>query len=85
MVIHSFYFTPEEAGRIESAVRRGIHTRTAPRVGNVDIVAAHHGSRTIEVSFYIPALEEYRALRFGRDEQSSAEIEHRVRERLADL
>jgi hypothetical protein len=53
MVIHSFYFTPEEAGRIESAVRRGIHTRTAPRV--------------------------------GRDEQSSAGIEHRVRERLADL
>jgi hypothetical protein len=44
-----------------------------------------HRRRTIEVSFYIPALEEYRALRFGSDEQSSAEIEYRVRERLADL
>jgi hypothetical protein len=85
MVIHSFYFTPEEAGRIESAVRRGIRAQTASRVGNVDIVAAHHGSRTIEVSFSIPALGECRALRFRRDEQSSEEIERRVRERLADL
>jgi hypothetical protein len=85
MVIHSFYLPHEEADRIESAVRRGIRAETAPKLGSVDIVPAHHDNRTIEVSFSIPALGEYRTLKFCKDEQSSEEIEQRVRERLADL
>jgi hypothetical protein len=85
MNIHSTYLAPEEAERIENAVRRGVRPEAAPKIGRVDIVPARHDNRTIEVSFSIPALGEYRALKFGKDEQSSQEIEQRVRERLADL
>jgi hypothetical protein len=74
MVIHSFSFTPEEAGRIESAVRRGIRAQTASRVGNVDIVAAHHGSRTIEVSFSIPGARGVRGNRASRAREAGGPV-----------
>jgi hypothetical protein len=85
VVIHSAYLPHEEADRIESAVRRGIAAHAATRVGSVDITPVHLDNRIIEVSFLIPSLEEYRTLKFRKDEQSSAEIEWRVRERLSDL
>ena len=66
------------------AVRRGIGARTIPMIGSVDIVAADDGDH-IDMSFFVPALGEQRTLRLEKDEQSSAEIEWRVREKLADL
>ena len=85
MNIHTSYLSPEESERIENAVRHGIRPETAAKIGRVDIVPARDDNRTIEVGFSIPALGEYRALKLRKHEQSSNEIEQRVRECLADL
>jgi hypothetical protein len=82
MVIHSFDLAHEEADRIADAVRHGIGARMVPMIGNVDIVAGEHA---IAISLWIPAFAETRALRFEKGEQTSTEIERRVREKLADL
>jgi hypothetical protein len=83
MDVHS-YVSPEEAARIEAAVRRAIRPETTAKIESVDILHAQHDPTTVEVSFAIPPFE-YRTLRFWRAEQSSDEIERRVRRRLADL
>ncbi len=83
MDVHS-YVSTEEAERIEAAVRRAIRPETTAKIESVDILPAQHDPSTVEVSFSIPPFE-YRTLRFWRAEQSSDEIERRVRKRLADL
>ncbi len=85
MNIHTAYIPPDEAERIENAVRHGISPEAAPQIGSVDIMPAHHDHRSVEVSFSIPALGAYRTLKVGEGEQSSEEIAQRVRELLADL
>jgi hypothetical protein len=84
VVIHCSYLWPDEADRVVDAVRRGIGARTVPLIGSVEIVAADDGDH-IDMSFFVPALGEHRTLRLEKDEQSSAEIEWRVREKLSDL
>jgi len=85
MNIHIAYLPSEEAERIENAVRHGIRPGAAPKIGSVEIMPAHHDNRTVEVSFSIAALGAYRTLKLGPGEQSSEEIERRVRELLADV
>ena len=85
MNIRTAYIQPDEAERIENAVRHGIAPETAPKIGSIDIVPAHHDNRTVEVSFSIAALGAYRTLRLRPGEQSSEEIEQRVRALLADV
>lgn len=85
MNIHTACIPPDEAERIENAVRHGISPEAAPKIGSVDIMPAQHDDRTVEVSFSIPALGAYRTLKVTEGEQSSEEIVQRVRELLADL